>query len=380
MDFLNELLPSSLKFILVLVVCGFIPLTAMSFFMVVIPQKEREFTKSITEMGISTSRSVRDSYSVSKYIFPVLFAFLIFLGFIAAFALGGSGFNFQDNVFLSGPFFGENNAGVSFQSFSVLAWAFAGGFVHAAYNIIRRLRALDLSPNVYYSAGIRILLASAVALVLSFILGEESSSNPDSAAGQLFTLKSSLAAVSFLAGIFPQRILNYLLKRFKELFSDGSITETALSLYNIEGISIYHKERLEEIGIDNAQNLATASLTQLIAETPYDARQLLDWIGQAKLVCYVKDDIHQLRAVGIRSVFDLLKGNKDRIVLRELADAVGLDTPILEVIHGQIKDDRGINALYNFQENKNSPDMDKIATRAVKDMDFSNSEKEKTKG
>lgn len=381
MDILNELLPSSLKVILVLVICGFIPLTAMSFFMVVIPQKEKEFTKSITEMGISTSRTVRDSYSVSKYIFPVLFAFLIFLGFIAAFAFGGSGLDFSDNVFLSGPFFGEQNAGVANQSYSVLAWAFAGGFLYSAYNIIRRLRALDLSPNVYYSAGIRILLASAVALVLSFILGEESAVNPDTTTGQLFSLKSSLAAVSFLAGIFPQRILNYLIKRFRELFSNDSVTERSLSLYNIEGISIYHKERLEEIGIDNAQNLATASLTQLIAETPYDARQLLDWIGQAKLVCYVKDDIHRLRAIGIRSVFDLLKGNKTRVVLREIADAVGLDTPILEVVHGQVIGDRGIVALYNFQENKNSPARDVIATRAVENIDFDNPEAvEKAKG
>ncbi|MEM1124451.1 MAG: hypothetical protein AAGJ18_28700, partial [Bacteroidota bacterium] len=180
--------------------------------------------------------------------------------------------------------------------------------------------------------------------------------------------------IAFLAGIFPQRILNYLIERFQEFFSNESVTERSLSLYNIEGISIYHKERLEEIGIDNAQNLATASLTQMIAETPYDARQLLDWIGQAKLVCYVKDDIERLRAIGIRSVFDLLKGNKNRVVLRELSDAVGLDTPILEIVHGQVINDRGITALYNFQENKNSPARDIIATKKVESIDFDNPE------
>jgi len=357
MEMISELLSPMLRVILILVICGFIPFTAASFFMVVIPQKEREFKKSITEMGISTSRTIRDSYSISRYIIPVLFAFLIFFGFITAFTLAGGSRDFMDNVFLSGPFYGENNQAVMNQSFSVLAWAFAGGFLYAAYNIIRRLRALDLAPGVYYSAGVRILLASAVALIFSFFAGEESVANPNGV-NQLLSLKSSLPIISFLAGIFPQRILNYLLE---------SVTEKSLALYNIEGISIYHKERLEEIGIDNAQNLATASLTQLIAETPYDARQLLDWIGQAKLICYVKDDIHRLRAVGIRSIFDLLKGNKDRIVLRELADAVGLDTPILEVVHGQVVNDRGITALYNFQENKNSPARDVIATRTMEE-------------
>ena len=381
MEMMSELLSPMLRIILILVICGFIPFTAASFFMVVIPQKEREFKKSITEMGISTSRTIRDSYSISRYIIPVLFAFLIFFGFIVAFAVGGNGGGeFVDNVFLSGPFYGENNQAVMSQSFSVLAWAFAGGFLYAAYNIIRRLRALDLAPGVYYSAGIRILLASAVALIFSFFAGEESVSNPNGV-NDLLTLKSSLPIVSFLAGIFPQRILNYLIERFRDFFANESVTERSLGLYNVEGISIYHKERLEEIGIDNAQNLATASLTQLIAETPYDARQLLDWIGQAKLICYVKDDIHRLRAIGIRSVFDLLKGNKDRIVLREIADAVGLDTPILEVVHGQVINDRGITALYNFQENKNSPARDIIATRAVEeDTSFEDSKIIKPRG
>ena len=364
MDLMSSLTPS-LSLIIIIVVSGFIPFTAVSFFINYIPKKEKEFIKSIKEMGINTSRTVRDSYSMSSYIIPVLFAFLIFGGFITAFTLGGNGDSLTDNVFLSGPFFGENNKAVINQSFFVLAWAFLGGFAYSAYNIIRRLRGLDLSPSVYYSAGIRIILASAVALVVSFLLGSETTPN------EIVSFKAGLAAISLLAGMFPQRLLSYIMRRYQDLVSSESVTDRSLSLYNIEGISIYHKERLEEIGIDNAQNLATASLTQLIAETPYDARQLLDWIGQAKLVCYVKDDIHRLRAIGIRSVFDLLKGNKSRIVLREIADAVGLDTPILEVVHNQIKDDQGILALHNFQGNKNSPTRDAQATKELATMDFS---------
>jgi len=349
---------------LVVIVAGFIPISAISFFSIMMPQKERDFTKSITEMGISTSRTVRDSYSPGKYILPVGFAFLICLVAIVSFVFGTAGEDIIDSLFLSGAFFGEKNAGIANQSLSVLAYAFLGSFVYAAQNIIRRLIANDLPPSVYYSAGIRIILASAVALALSFLFGSESSS--------VLGLKGSLPALSLLAGIFPQRILDYLMRRFQAIVAQDSITEKSLSLYNIEGISIYHKERLEEIGIDNAQNLATASLTQMIAETPFDARQLLDWIGQAKLVCYAKEDIKRLRAVGIRSVFDLMKGNKSREALRELADASGLTTPLLEVIHGQIMDDRGIQALYNFQENKNSPERDYLAT-----MEMNKAESEK---
>lgn len=368
---MNELVPM-LRIIIILVISGFMPITAMSFFIFRLPQKEKDFTKSIKEMGISTSRSIRESYSISKYLLPVTFAFLICLGFIVAFTFGGNSSDWNDSVFLSGPFFGENNKEIIFQSFSVLSWAFLGGFIWSAQNIIRRLIAYDLSPSVYYSAGIRILLASAVALVLSYILGSETSN--------FIAFESSLAAIGLLAGMFPERILNYLIKQYQQFVAGNSVTEQSLSLYNIEGISIYHKERLEEIGIDNAQNLATSSLTQLIAETPFDARQLLDWIGQAKLVCYVKDDIHRLRAIGIRSVFDLLRGDKSKIALREIADAVGLDTPILEVVHGQVKEDRGIIALFNFQENKNDPDIDIAVTQEIENIDFTNPAEVKAKG
>lgn len=363
-----------LRIIMVVVVSGFMPFTAMSFFWFMIPQKEKEFTKSIAEMGISTSRTVRDSYSPARYLLPVTFAFLICFGFISAFTFGGSNTELGENVILSGAFFGDAKPGVVNQSFSVLWWAFIGGFIWSAQNIIRRLIAQDLSPSVYYSAGIRIMLASAVALVLSFLLGAETSST------EILSLKASLSAIALLAGMFPERVLHYLIKKYQQFVAGNSVTEQSLSLYNIEGISIYHKERLEEIGVDNAQNLATASLTELIAATPFDARQLLDWIGQAKLVCYVKDDIQRLRAIGIRSVFDLLKGNKSKEALREISDAVGLETPILEIVHGQVIDDRGIVALFNFQEKKDSPERDIIATEVISHIDFNNPDEVKAKG
>ena len=368
MDWLNDLLPI-IRIIIIVIVSGFMPFTAMSFFWFMIPQKEKEFTKSIVEMGITTSRRVRDSYSPAKYFLPVTFAFLVCFAAITAFTFGGD-VDFKDSIFLSGPFFGDAKKGVVEQSFSALSWAFLGGFVWSAQNIIRRLIAYDLSPSVYYSAGIRIILASAVAVVLSFLLGEETN--------ELVALKSSLAAIALLAGMFPERILNYLIRRYQEFVAGDSVTERSLSLYNIEGISIYHKERLEEIGIDNAQNLATASLTQLIAETPFDARQLLDWIGQAKLVCYVKDDIDRLRAIGIRSVFDLMKGDKNPKALRELSDAIGLETPILEIVHGQVIDDEGIKALFHFHKKKDSPTRDIIATEIVERIDFENMGEEKS--
>lgn len=339
----------STKALIILIVAGFMPLTAISFFRVMMPKKEKEYSKALKEMGINSSRKVRDTLSPSKYFLPVTFAFLIcflaitYFSFASEFVKG-----VPDSLLLTGPFFGGENAKLINQSLSVLYMAFLGGFLWSAQNIIRRLIANDLPPNVYYSAGIRIILASVIALVLSYILGEESSNN-------LINFKSSLAAIAFLTGMFPERVLQYLIKLFKKYVDGDNINTKELSLYRIEGISMQHKERLEEIGIDNAQNLATASLTQLLIDTPFGARQLLDWIGQAKLLCYTKSNIEALRSVGIRTIFDLYKGKKSREALREISDAVNIHTPLLEVVYTQVMDDEGIKALYEFHQRLNAP-------------------------
>jgi hypothetical protein len=58
----------------------------------------------------------------------------------------------------------------------------------------------------------------------------------------------------------------------------------------IEGINVFHKVRLGEVGIDNVQNLAEANVIGLLLKTPFNPSQLIDWIAQAKLYLYFKDD------------------------------------------------------------------------------------------
>ncbi len=338
--------------LIVLIIAGFMPLTAISYFWFMVNKKEKDFEKALDEMGISSSRKVKDYYSPAKYFLPVTFVCGICFLAISYFSFADTlAPKLKDSLLLSGAYFGsEDNSALINQSLAVLTWAFMGGFIWSAQNIIRRLIAYDLSPSVYYSAGIRIIMASVIAIVFSFWLGAEGG------AGDLFSFKGSLPAIAFLTGMFPERILQYLIKMYKRFIDGDTINSKALSLYNIEGISMQHKERLEEVGIDNAQNLATASLTQLLIETPYGARQLLDWIGQAKLLCYAKEDIEKLRQVGIRSIFDLLKGKKSRQALSEISESVGINTPMIQVIYSQVLDDYGIQSLFRFHQKLNMPD------------------------
>ncbi len=347
------------RILFITIISVFMPLTAISFFRYMMPKKEKEYKKALDDMKIKSNRKVSDSHSPLRYVLPVSFASLIcffamvYINFADQAAAGVS-----DSLLLTGAYFGEGNSSLVRQSMVVLGYAFLGGFLWSASNIIRRLVANDLSPSVYYSAGIRILLASATALVFSFILGAKG------ADAGVVNLKSSLAALAFLTGMFPERILQYLIKLFQQFINPEEINANQLSLYRIQGISMQHKERLEEVGIDNAQNLATTSLTQLLIDTPYQSRQLLDWIGQAKLLCYVKDDIDKLRSVGIRSVFDLFSKEKSSGYLQKVSSDLGLKPTLLENIYDQVTSDRGINSLYSFLNGVNTPVTDSSAPKS----------------
>ncbi|MEM1319175.1 MAG: hypothetical protein AAGG75_02905 [Bacteroidota bacterium] len=350
------------KFVLILIIAGFMPLSSISFFRHMMPKKEKEYNKAIKEMGIKTNRTVADTYNYRRYFLPVSFVTLICLLYSTYFTFANTFVaDMKDSLLLTGAFFGgTENKALMEQSMSVLTYAFLGGFIWSAQTIIRRLINNDLPPSVYYSAGIRILLASAVALVLSFVIGEEGSSN-------IIKFKSSLAAIAFLTGMFPERVLSYLITVYQKFVNPDEMNTKQLSLERLEGISMQHKERLEEIGIDNAQNLATSSLTQLCVETPFEARMLLDWIGQAKLLCYFKDDIEKIRGVGIRSVFDFFLAPKTAQQLQALAQAAGVSKELLQNVYQEVINDRGIQALYGFLSGVNTPneEVDNQATTAT---------------
>jgi len=354
--------PNLGKISIIFIIGSFMPLAAMTYFKVMLKKKVKEYNKTLAELGINSEKRVEDFYTPSKYILSVSFVTILCLVAITAFSFADVYVGeIKDSLLLTGAFFGNQNSALINQSLSVLNMAFLGAFLWSAQTIIRRLVARDLSPSVFYSAGIRIILASVIALVLSFLIGEQSSTN-------FVSFRSSLSVIAFLTGMFPERILQYLVNLYQQYFTPNTLNNDTLSLNKIEGISLQHKERLGEMGIDNAQNLATASLTNLLIETPFGARQVLDWIGQAKLLCYAKENIDGLRQVGIRTVYDLYKGNKTPEALREISESVGINSPLLQVIYGQVADDIGIKTLYRFQHGVNVPEKSGEQKSSAEDL------------
>lgn len=330
--------------LLILVISLFMPLSSMTFFYYMLDKKEKDFHKALRDMGIESSRSVTETYKASHYLLPVFFATLLcFLAIMFSLNANDITEGITDSVFLAGSSFGiSDNLLLMKQSAVAVGFAFLGAFTWSATNIIRRLIEYDLSPNVYYTAGIRIILAVTVSVTLSFLL-------PD-------LTENALPAIALLAGMFPERVLNWFIDKYKDFIDGNRILDKQMSVENIEGISVAHKERLREIGIDNAQNLAETSFLQLLIKTPFETRQLLDWIGQAKLLLYAKENLDALRAIGIRSVYDFFKGDKDKVIMQDIAESRGIDPAMMGLIYEQIVNDEGIVALYNFQRKINLPD------------------------
>lgn len=361
---------------LVIIIASFFPLMLISFFRFKIAKKKRHYSKTLQIFGISKSHENKmdEAFGFRNYILPLLFVTSISLvaSYIIVYAVEIFPYfsknyegDINDSFILSLTSLGTEDLEIQRRSLVALLMAFLGSFLWSARDMITRLIHEDLPPSVFYWAGLRMILAAVVALVLSFIFGGEGMSgviNPDNV----------IPWLALGTGMFPDRIINYLSKRFNSLFSNKfDVNSGYLSLENIEGISLRHKERLSEENIESVQNLASAGLTELIVNTPFEPRQILDWIGQAKMLCYAKAHAEQFRSVGIRSVFDFFKGDKSKRTLRELGELAGLPTPILEVVHQQVISDFGIRALYKFQCKLDGGSREKVVLPPIPNYDCS---------
>ncbi len=205
----------------------------------------------------------------------------------------------------------------------VFGMAFLGAYFWGLQYVFRRYVANDLIPGVFYSLGIRMLLAATLALLIfnafpsfpdqitSASAGAPIKPDPAGADAKIWP------ALAFLLGAFPQRGLQWLIARIPVFSTEADPSVRPLPLDMIEGVQTYDRMRLEEIGIESCHDLATADFIPLVLKTSYGARELTDWILQAKLCVYCGQAVKDLRQHGIRTILDL-KDIKDEEIL-ELA-------------------------------------------------------------
>jgi hypothetical protein len=179
--------------------------------------------------------------------------------------------------------------------------AFFGAYFFGLQHIFRRYSSNDLTPAVYYGASMRMLLAGMTALII--YNGYTALSGAGDSSGAITATIGP--ALAFLIGIFPQRGMRWLTDRIPMLSGVADPSVRPMPLEMIEGVESHDTLRMEELGIDSCYDLATADFVPLLLKTPYSARQLIDWILQAKLCVYFGDTVKDLRRIGIRTLVDL---------------------------------------------------------------------------
>ena len=332
------------------VLCSFFPSSVISFQKYRLPKKRREYERIRRILGKDNDTGeeetlkelVQEEYKGRDYILPVCFVTLFCaLGFWVL-------FSDIPPIILTGIAAGEfsdtsaNALPYSHLSLVAIGMAILGSYVWSIQYIARRLISLDLSPGAYYSVGTRIIFATFVSLTFHHFI---QSMHPE-AKKEMIEL---LPVIAFFTGVFPQRGTQYIQEKLL-LFKKLGKGAHELSLEMIEGMNLFHRVRLSEVGIDNTQNLAEANLEELVRKTSFNPRLLLDWIGQAKLYVIVKDQVNSLRRVGVRTVLDFqAAGAKNGLSI--LARLSEIPEDQLATVYRVISEDPDVDTMARARKN-----------------------------
>jgi hypothetical protein len=304
--------------ILVLVLYLFLPLTALTYYFSRRNRRVAEVERVFSLLKVDVEyRRVYETEKFCQYLWAVGYASVVALAGLVLLFLG-------PELIEKGEFpvvlLGKSEFPMQ-GSRLVFGMAFLGAYMWGFQHIFRRYSLNDLVPSVYYDLSIRMILAAIIALVVyngySALAGSEEKNG-----GITATIWPALA---FLIGIFPQRGLRYLTDRIPMLAPDNDPSVRDMPLEMIEGIEAHDVLRLEELGIDTCYDLAQADFVPLVLKTPYSARQLIDWILQAKLCVSFGPAVKDLRQQGIRTIIDLEPLTDDEIA------QLPLDTTVTKV-------------------------------------------------
>jgi hypothetical protein len=212
------------------------------------------------------------------------------------------------NLLVLGPFVEEIESGTHYHyvihSLTGISFGFLGAYLYSLTQLTRAYFTVDLTPNSFIAATVRIISASVMTLVVSFgfILA------PDSGAMHEKALVM-LPIIGFAFGYFPDWALRAIkqmaLKVVGEKVEGEQYGSTSLRL--ISGMSDFHAARMEREGCDNVENLATCDPLELAIRTGFSYRQVRMWIGEACLRTALTVDFEPFVATtGVRTHAELL--------------------------------------------------------------------------
>lgn len=211
------------------------------------------------------------------------------------------------------------------ENLRLVLFTFLGVYLFNLGTLIRRVYLIDLTEQVFWGAINRLLLSMglAVAIPLTLFSPPAAGAAPASHNMLVSAVRNNLEIVFFSMGFLANVFLDWVLEMAMHISSIATIERKDFSLRMVRGINIWKEFRLEEEGIENAQNLATADVLDLAIKTHYPIRTLIDWVDQSILICRFGEKSKDLEGAGL---------NVSAIELAWLAPAATGRTDVVQAI------------------------------------------------
>jgi hypothetical protein len=223
-----------------------------------------------------------------------------------------------------------------------LQFGFLGAYTFIIQDLVRRYYRDDLRTSGYIAAISRIVFSAVLIMTVNLVWG-----------GQAGQQENVLA---FFIGFFPQIGLQVLKTALtKPLGKLVPSLSTEYPLSSLEGLNFWYEARLNEEGIEDQQNLVSASLVDLMLRTRAPVMRLVDWLDQAFLRLHLPADpknlegmTTQLRRLGIRTATELENTfdelGDDPVFQSALSSALGVEShegstvarSIVVALHGEV--------------------------------------------
>jgi hypothetical protein len=169
---------------------------------------------------------------------------------------------------------------------------------------------------------------------------------------------SALILLGFVTGLAPDLMIVWLARKgFQQIkvwhgkVEPEGYRPTSLPLLMIDDLTKEKIERLGELGIDSAQFLACQNPFLLWIRLPYDLGILTDWIAQAQLYAFVREEkLENLRKIYVNDIFDLYT----RLCAKECSPVIsglmGVDEACAPVLAEQLKEDQSFSRLKEVRD------------------------------
>ena len=215
------------------------------------------------------------------------------------------------------------------------ATAFLGAYIYVLYRLLERLNLDDISPITFYRYAGHLIVAMIVAGIARH-----------SAEAMGLQASNWIIPVSFIIGFSPDLFITALTKQVTARWKISGMRDdpaaatrpTTLPLVMIDELQQPHIDRLGELGMLSAQDLARRNPFLLWPRVPFELALLVDWIAQAQLYVLVRDaPLQALRLLLVPDIFALHQRLSDSVARDPICAAIGIAPEAAEVLMLQLE-------------------------------------------